>query len=134
MREIKFRAYYQRVPDGYSIVEGEYTMEDLTSRGIIFSQERIHWVQYTGLKDNNGKEIYEGDIVRAWEYCDEDDPELNEFELSEVKYYAKECDYPAFEIKSKYFYESNALQAGVVEGRIEVIGNIYENKELLENK
>ena len=129
MRDIKFRAW-----DLMRMTTSGIMFNSTTSMLEIPNGSGMVLMQYTGLKDKNGKEIYEGDIVKLWECFDEDEPELNEFELSEVKYCAEESDYPAFEIKSNYFYESNILQAGVIEGRIEVIGNIYENPELLEEK
>lgn len=88
-------------------------------------------MQYTGLKDRNGTEIYEGDILRIID--DTDDGYLG------VVQWFGDDSYPAFDIRNKdipnnYYYDSNVLSAisnGDFE-TIEVVGNIYENPELLE--
>lgn len=86
-------------------------------------------MQSTGLKDKNGVEIFEGDIVKV---TDEDEEYSY---ISVVKNYAEE-GYPAFDIEypSDWEYESNALSTIMSGGyeTIEIIGNIYENPELLE--
>lgn len=87
-------------------------------------------MQYTGLKDRNGIEIYEGYLLRV------SDLEGDSY-IGIVKNYADE-GYPAFDIEcpNGWHYESNILstisQSGYQE--MEVIGNIYENPELLEVK
>lgn len=88
-------------------------------------------MQSTGLRDKNGVEIFEGDIVKV---TDEDEEYSY---ISVVKNYAEE-GYPAFDIEypSDWEYESNALSTIMSGGyeTIEIIGNIYENPELLEGK
>ena len=71
-------------------------------------------MQYTGLKDRNGKEIYEGDIVRYFKD-----------ELGIVKFVAG-----SFIIDGNTCYES-FLELG---GKIAIVGNIYENPDLLEEE
>lgn len=85
--------------------------------------EYMPLMQYTGLKDKNGKEIYEGDIIR-WRI--DDFEEWTKFQIVWGN------DYPAFEINPCEFEECNGLQfITSIEGECEVIGNIYENPELL---
>ncbi|MDV7874496.1 YopX family protein [Enterococcus gallinarum] len=86
-------------------------------------------MQSTGLKDKNGVEIFEGDIVKV---TDEDEAYSY---ISVVKNYAEE-GYPAFDIEypSDWDYESNVLSTimGGDYETIEVIGNVWENPNLLE--
>lgn len=82
--------------------------------------------EYTGLTDKNGKKIFEGDIVRYRpEYWCEP-------MQSVVEYCADTWNYPAFDLKY-HDYEANGLQCTHEEGCCEVIGNIYDNPELLED-
>lgn len=85
-------------------------------------------MQYTGLKDKNGKEIYEGDIIAEWE------DGLEKVERYQVKWHGED-GYPAFDIEPNHFEETNALSFYAQNGEgyeLEVIGNIYENPELLQ--
>lgn len=74
--------------------------------------DRFHLMQYTGTKDRNGNEIYEGDIIK---YTFGDEENIDYIDFGEGM-----------------FSPSNAIRWGL--SNDEVIGNIYENKELLENK
>lgn len=101
------------------------------SVGLPFAYEVIPETvgQSTGLKDKNGVEIFEENMVKV---TDEDEEYSY---ISVVKNYAEE-GYPAFDIEypSDWEYESNALSTIMSGGyeTIEIIGNIYENPELLE--
>ncbi|EJR66483.1 hypothetical protein IIO_01099 [Bacillus cereus VD115] len=104
MREIKFRAWdkeFKQFSDmalNYKIADIDYYTD-------------YEWMQYTGLKDMNGKEIYEGDIVK------------NAFrEEYKIIWDEKRCQFIAvttIEDGSEWYQN--------VSHSLEVIGNIYEN-------
>lgn len=88
----------------------------------------------TGLKDKNGKLIYEGDIVREVS-IDEDSAMGAEFEEISVVCFGG-GDYPySFTLKHPRFYRGYALlNYGYMRQEIEIIGNIHENADLLGEK
>ena len=112
MRELKFRAWGNHIKEylGTSILDIASILGDLLKQG--------NWTieQYTGLKDKNGKEIYEGDIVVNTYY---DDGEM--YKVLWVD------DSVAFGMESLDDMELYKLPLE----SLEVIGNIHENAELL---
>ncbi|AVK98866.1 hypothetical protein FCT18_14640 [Lysinibacillus sphaericus] len=80
-----------------------------------FTFENAELVQYTGLKGKNGKEIYEGDIVKGWK--DSHWHDGKDRVLKEVEWIDEMGGFNIIQIEMR---------------ECEVIGNIYENPELLE--
>ena len=81
-------------------------------------------LQCTGLKDKNGKLIYEGDVINIW--C----KNFTKNQISEVKFCEERAAF-TFDYITDF---GNIVPCTMDKTEIEVIGNIYENKSLLESE
>ena len=125
MREIKFRAWLKELNE---IREVEYInfWKKMISFPNKFCKEyylnadfdEIDLMRYTGLKDKNEKEIYEGDIIKL----------RANHGIGVVKYYDEWGAFVVEYIKSKPLA---VLGMNYYKENIEILGNIYENSELL---
>ncbi len=125
MREIKFRVWHKekkiiREVCEVSFAGGYVILEGFGSFGAIEAPIRdVELIQYTGVNDKNGKEIYTGFFVRwglrVYEICF--DCGFYMRDLSRIN-----PDYPI----TKEFKKAS--------DEFEVIGNIYENPEILKDK
>lgn len=125
-REIKFRAWDIR--NEYMFVQKPQQLLSvflhLVEQDTIAGGEKFVMMQYTGLKDKNGVEIYEGDIVR--------DVYWGQKEQATGQVYWKEFSWVIGKSpKHKTWWEFSPV-VGEGGGSVEVIGNIYKNPDLLE--
>lgn len=128
MRKIRFRAKSIKDSNRWEWVYGWFTSDFttqplsthliLTDKGVIYNVDPLTLGQYTGLRDKNDKCVFEGDLVKSKYY-----------DLSEVVWHDK---YATFclrtvddVVKDEYTYSLD---------EIEVIGNIYENPNLLKEE
>ena len=129
MREIKFRAWDKENEKMMKVSSLSLENKEIAVRENgtyhFFRIKDIELMQYTGLKDKNGKEIYEGDIIK---YKFPYDARLNH--ISPVKFLETET---SFGVKDRCGNEI-PLYSITINKFFEVIGNIYENKNLLEEK
>jgi uncharacterized phage protein (TIGR01671 family) len=122
MREIKFRAWndidkimvdLKKITPFATDIPGLFIPEKGVKPGYLIIE------QFTGLKDKNGKEIYEGDVIscRDWET-----PKVVVFRGGSFGY-----EYP-----DDIFEPLFLIDGGIGVSDIEIIGNIHENPELVE--
>ncbi len=150
MREIKFRAWdkvtRQFVTSFTMTSNGHIELWVGDGSGKVREPQDFDVLQYTGLKDKNGVEIYEGDLLRHYNGL------INE--LYEVKWSSEDTCYTVklqgrfidpemsdpytdeqivqMQLTSDVKYLMVMYSLSAMSGEAEVIGNIYENPELLE--
>lgn len=142
MRQIKFRAWDKRNDRmrDWDDVSANWAMH------ILNDDSRQEWMQFTGLLDKNGREIYEGDILRL--HCGPSDGTFEKAEVNASVVWKE--DRFTVEIPDKEVVASQGSMEGkkvnvrtmhswcgghtcllVWQSKLEVIGNIYENPDLL---
>lgn len=128
----KFRAYHKELKMMFEVKSLVYTLRlaRLTNRNDLASSrtcsfDDIILMQYTGLKDKNCVEIFEGDIVKScgYDYCEGRVYRTTEF-IGVIVYSKNSFCIKCGDVLGSWWSNDE---------EIEVIGNIYENPELLES-
>lgn len=127
MREIKFRAWDKISEDVFEAVSIDFEREIVVLKKESYTTfaclSEVEFMQFTGLYDKNSKEIYEGDILQGTYYFRGtgwyDEGEGEYFINSEVVF-------------KKGKYTCQGFDLDIIASDVEVIGNIYENPELIE--
>jgi len=155
-REIKFRAWYSYSKKMLDLGDLETICIRQKAETIDYDFANYEIMQFTGLKDKNGKEIYEGDIVgregvyhfierEGWQpsegewkiigektkhFMPEKPPEryIAGYKLFEVMWKDESCGFEPFSDSQE---NCGHCGGGFDPAQFEVIGNIYENPELL---
>jgi uncharacterized phage protein (TIGR01671 family) len=125
-REIKFRAWHKQV-EAMKPVEWMNFKGDLLKVPFYgnWAKSSCALMQYTGLKDKNGKEIYEGDLIRREDvgnYAKGGLSNLMEITFEDGSFCTRSGEFRTSLIEMEYpeYYE--------------IVGNVYENPELLQEK
>lgn len=121
-REFKFRAWGK---NSREFIRAQNDRKELSLKEVGTLEDLDAWelLQFTGLKDNNDTEIYEGDTVRGWLPDSERDVD---FDVAVVKF--DEGGFDLYRPNGDYFGD---LSTCTLNHSISVIGNIFENLELL---
>ncbi|WP_142917754.1 YopX family protein [Streptococcus gallolyticus] len=123
MGEIKFRAWWEKGKRMLDIATIDFLEKEVKSHAnVMYSFDEIELMQSTGLVDENGKEVFEGDVLLTY------DAEL-------AKVYWDDVLAGWF---VDFIYETAELSevAGLQSSRsiCAIVGNVYENPELMEEE
>lgn len=134
MRDIKFRVFTPALGGsmfygGFSIhATGKFISSENERPLIGISAEDTPLVmQFTGLTDKEGNNIYEGDILECW-----GDLSYECNSSMHVVEFKSEHGYAAFDLTPTVEVECNALSYFIESGAVEIIGNVHQHADLLD--
>ena len=151
-REIKFRSFihqqnrmvmvnglcYERNGVGVECFKiGKNNIDSKEDQEFFYKDRECVLMQYTGLKDKKGTEIYEGDIVRIlysdWISKGVDDPRsIDQYKNDIASIKVVVYDFNGFYLQNYVGGYSETIKYGP-HGFIEIIGNVFEHPNLLGN-
>lgn len=125
-RELKFRAWDEKGGMVHNLLMHDHddNVPEL-NYWLALMQRNAPLMQYTGLKDKNGKDIYSGDILE-WSSRDTDNSIMRDNYVVKFK---NGCF--RIEGKKKSDWETFEEDKDTIKKQMKIIGNIYENPELL---
>ena len=130
-RKIKFRYFdntQKKMFTREELKNDSKLLDALYVTDLIVDKHDIEIMQFTGLKDKNDKEIYEGDIIRISKVLDYDNF-VTDVYFKDSAYRYRHND-GSGSVLPRYTKKVKGYEK--VTEDFEIIGNIYENKELLE--
>ena len=129
-REIKFRAFYEQTKEMFNVdvlalTACQWACPDYGKRGVSQAyQSHIPLMQFTGMRDSNDKEIYEGDIIQ--------DP-IRTWNRWQVVFDENYGCFRGIAIPTNKYDDFFDLDLSQIRRNV-IIGNVYENPELLKCK
>lgn len=138
MREIKFRAWDPK--------EKKWAMNNTNIAGLMMFGntlggmvekifKRLIWLEYTGLKDKNSKEIFEGDIVKNDDIRYKDQNDISRGTVGQIVF--DMCVFEGYYAVMGWTVKNDEWDCIFIQSETgknyEVIGNIYENPDLLKD-
>lgn len=137
MREIGYRAYLKNKKQIVDVLDISFLQETIgymnkaDTKYTCANFNDIELLPYTGLKDKNGKKIFEGDIVEV-EFLNSSPTRLSVVAKNEKFIYKIIFKNGCFGLQSKI--DRFTSFDGVCNTEIEIIGNLYDNPELLKGE
>ena len=132
MREIKFRAWDETIRTMIPVtdlnLESKYLIGKIGNRFVSAKFDEVKLLEYHGSKDSHGKDVCEGDILEAvFELLDGEMKTVRDIGVVMKKDYA-------FQVKTFEGHYEPLHEWAQLSVELKVIGNIYENPELLKEE